>query len=128
MPLPRSVARFNRLASNRILGPLARYLPGFGIIGHVGRTSGRRYTTPVNVFRTADGYVVALTYGPDADWVRNVLAAGGATLTTRGRNVRLKEPRLFHDETRRSVPAPVRSILGRVDVSDFLEFKLDKGG
>ena len=31
-----------------------------------------------------DGYLLALTYGPDSDWVKNVLAAGGCELVTRG--------------------------------------------
>jgi deazaflavin-dependent oxidoreductase (nitroreductase family) len=121
MPLPRSVARFNRLVTNRLLGPLATRLPWFGVITHTGRASGRQYRTPVNVFRHGDRYTVALTYGPDSDWVRNVLAAGGATLQTRGRTVRLAHPRLFNDERRRAVPAPVRLALGLLNVSDFLE-------
>jgi hypothetical protein len=41
------------------------------------------------VFPAQDGYVFALTYGPDTDWVKNVLAAGGCELRTRGRAIRL---------------------------------------
>jgi deazaflavin-dependent oxidoreductase (nitroreductase family) len=125
MPLPRSVARFNRRVTNRLLGPLAPHLPGFGVVLHTGRQSHRPHRTPVNVFRRPGGYVVALTYGPDADWVRNVLASGGCALETRGRTVRLTRPRLFHDERRRAVPVPVRVVLGLNHVSDFLG--LDEG-
>ena len=85
MPLPRSIARVNRRVTNRLLGGLAQRLPGFGVVVHKGRTSGRQYRTPVNVFRRGDRYIIALTYGPNADWVRNVLADGGCTLETRGR-------------------------------------------
>ena len=42
---------------------LARWLPGFGVVEHAGRRSGRRYRTPVNVFRPGASYVIALTYG-----------------------------------------------------------------
>jgi deazaflavin-dependent oxidoreductase (nitroreductase family) len=124
MPLPRSIARFNRYVTNRILGPLAPYLPAFGVVVHRGRKSGRWYRTPINVFRRPGGYVVALTYGRDADWVRNVLAAGGAVLETRGRRVQLTRPRLVHDESRRAVPPPLRPLgrLGRV--ADFLDLSL----
>ena len=124
MPLPRSVARFNRLVTNRILGPLARYLPHFGVVVHRGRKTGRRYRTPVNVFPRPGGYVIALTYGRRSEWVRNVLAAGGCVLESRGRSLRLTRPRLVHDERRRAVPAPLRVIgaLGHVD--DFLELTL----
>jgi deazaflavin-dependent oxidoreductase (nitroreductase family) len=89
MPLSRSVARFNRRGPNRILGPVAPYLPGFGVVRHTGRNTGRSYRTPVNVFRRPGGYVIALTYGPGADWVRNVLTSGGCELETRGRTLRL---------------------------------------
>ena len=124
MPLPRSVARFNRVVTNRVLGPLARHLPHFGVVVHRGRQTGRLYRTPVNVFRRPGGYVIALTYGRDSDWVRNVLADGGCVLETRGRALRLTRPRLVHDEQHRAVPAPLRFVgtLGHVD--DFLELTL----
>jgi deazaflavin-dependent oxidoreductase (nitroreductase family) len=126
MPLPRSVARLNKQLTNRITGPLAPYLPGFGVVVHTGRKSHRQYRTPVNVFRRPGGFVMALTYGPNADWVHNVLAAGGCILETRGRRVRLIAPRLVHDADRRLMPAPARLILGLSQVSDFLELTLDR--
>jgi deazaflavin-dependent oxidoreductase (nitroreductase family) len=127
MPAPRWLARFNRRVTNRFLGRMATRLPGFGVVVHEGRKSGRQYRTPVNVFRRGDGYVIALTYGPGAEWVRNVLASGGCALETRGRTVRLTRPRLFHDEQRRAVPAAVRMVLGLAQVSHFLELALDHG-
>ncbi|MBV9354261.1 MAG: nitroreductase family deazaflavin-dependent oxidoreductase [Chloroflexi bacterium] len=127
MPVPRAVARFNRRVTNRVLGPLAPFLPAFGVIVHRGRRSGRSYRTPVNVFRRPGGFVVALTYGPDTDWVRNVLADGGCSLETRGRHWRLTRPRLIHDEARRSVPPVLRPIGGLGDVSFFLDLTLGHG-
>jgi len=127
MPLPRSIARFNRRVTNPLLGRLAPFLPAFGVVLHTGRKTQRPYRTPVNVFRRPGGYVIALTYGPDADWVRNVIASGGCTLITRGRTLRLTHPRLVHDERRRAMPAFVRVVLGLNDVSDFLDLALDDG-
>ncbi|MGH3095720.1 MAG: nitroreductase family deazaflavin-dependent oxidoreductase [Streptosporangiales bacterium] len=124
MPLPRTLAQFNRVGLNRITGRIAPWLPGFGVVAHVGRRSGRTYRTPVNVFRRPGGYVVALTYGADADWVKNVLAAGGCELTTRGRTVRLSHPEIEHDETRCAVPAfLVRQVLTLANVTDFLALR-----
>ena len=125
MTAPRWLARFNRRVTNRLLGPLALRLPGFGVVVHTGRKTHRPYRTPVNVFRRADGYVIALTYGPEAEWVRNVLASGGCTLETRGRTLRLTRPRVLRDERRRAVPIPVRVVLGMVGVADFLELRRD---
>jgi deazaflavin-dependent oxidoreductase (nitroreductase family) len=120
MVLSKGVAEFNRRVTNRITGPVADKLPGFGVIVHTGRKSGRRYRTPVNVFAAPGGYVVALTYGPDADWVRNVLAAGGCDLETRGRTEHLVSPEVVHDPSQQAVPWPVRQVLGLIGVADFL--------
>jgi deazaflavin-dependent oxidoreductase (nitroreductase family) len=76
---------------------VAGYLPGFPIISRVGRKTGRVYRTPVNAFRTNDGYILALTYGSESDWVKNVLAAGSCELQTRRRRVRLSDPRIETD-------------------------------
>jgi deazaflavin-dependent oxidoreductase (nitroreductase family) len=114
------VARFNRRATNRVTGLFAGWMPGFGILIHTGRRSGRTYRTPINVFRDGDDYIIALTYGPDTDWVRNVLAAGGADLLTRGRLVRLTRPRLLSDPSLRWAPLPARLILGRLGVTETL--------
>jgi deazaflavin-dependent oxidoreductase (nitroreductase family) len=120
MPLPNGLARFNLRVTNRLLGPLAEHLPGFGIVIHVGRRSGTVRRNPVNIFRRGDRYVIALTYGADSQWVRNVLAAGEFDVEIRGRRVHLVEPELVHDATRRLVPAPVRLPLRAIDVGDFL--------
>lgn len=92
MPAPRSVARFNRQFTNRLALRIAGYLPGFAIVRHVGRKSGRAYRAPVNAFAIVGGYIIALTYGSESDWVKNVLAAGSCELQTRGRRVRLFNP------------------------------------
>jgi deazaflavin-dependent oxidoreductase (nitroreductase family) len=98
-------------------------MPGFGVVVHRGRRSGRNYQTPVNVFPVADGYVFALTYGADADWVQNVLAAGGCELRTRGRAVQLVAPRLFRDQSRRDIRPVERQLLRLLGVTDFLALK-----
>jgi deazaflavin-dependent oxidoreductase (nitroreductase family) len=119
-PLGRRIARVNRRFTNHLTRPFATRLPGFGVVIHTGRRSGREYRTPVNVFSAPGGYVLAPTYGAESDWVRNVLAAGGCELVTRGRRVRLTARELFHDERRASVPWLVRPMLRLLGVADFL--------
>ena len=58
----RWLAKINIIFTNRITSLFAGWLPGFGILTHVGRKSGKVYRTPVNVFRAPNGFVVALTY------------------------------------------------------------------
>ena len=126
MPAPRWLARFNLHVTNHLLGPLARRLPGWGVVLHIGRKTHRQYRTPVLVFRRGGGFIIALTYGRQSQWVHNVLAEGGCQLETQKRILRLSHPRLFHDEHRRAMPALVRLFLSLANVSDFLELKLQE--
>jgi deazaflavin-dependent oxidoreductase (nitroreductase family) len=127
MTAPTRMSRL-RPITTRLFNPLARRfagrLPWFGILTYRGRTSGRTYHTPLNVFRRGDSFVFALTYGGDTQWVRNVVAAGSCTLRTGGRDIRLVDPEMFRDPTRRLMPVPVRVILGLNDVSEFLRMRI----
>lgn len=71
---------------NRLTRRLARSPLGpFSIIEHVGRRSGKRYETPIIVAPVSGGFMIELTYGPDVDWHKNIVAAGGCTVVRRGR-------------------------------------------
>jgi deazaflavin-dependent oxidoreductase (nitroreductase family) len=124
MPLPGWLGHFNRRATNRVTGPFAARLPGFAIVVHTGRRSGQRYRTPVNFFRLRDDFVIALTYGRQTDWVRNVIAAGGCEVDTRGRTLSLQNPRIVTDERGTLVPRPIRLILRAIGVSEFMMLSL----
>jgi deazaflavin-dependent oxidoreductase (nitroreductase family) len=121
--LARRIAHFNRRFTNRLTRPLAPHLPGFGVVTHIGRRSGRIYETPINVFRQPDGFVFALTYGRDSDWVRNVVAAGGCELIARGRRYRLTGPELFSDPGRKAAAPVARPILRLIGCEDFMRVR-----
>jgi deazaflavin-dependent oxidoreductase (nitroreductase family) len=121
MPLPRALGRFNVRVTNRVLGPIVTRLPWYAWLEHVGRRTGRPYRTPIMVFRRGDRVVFAMTYGPDTDWARNVIAAGGAAIVGRdGRRVRFADPRIEHDPRRRLVPWIIRPVLFLLGAADFL--------
>ena len=117
----RWLAKINLAITNRITSRFAGWHPAFGIITHVGRKSGKLYRTPINVFRVPDGFAIALTYGRESEWVKNVLTAGGCELQTRGRHYHLSGPTIVHDPTRKQFPFPVRIVLGIVGANDFLQ-------
>jgi deazaflavin-dependent oxidoreductase (nitroreductase family) len=123
MPIPRVVRQWNKVGLNRVTRHIAPWVPGFGVVVHRGRRSGRLYQTPVNVFAAEDGCVLALTYGPDTDWVKNVLAVGECELRTRGRVIRLVSPCVFHDEARRDIRPLERQVLRAIGAADFLSLK-----
>jgi len=124
MPLPRALARFNRRVTNPILGVLARRVPPFAMVRHVGRRSGRSYETPIMVFRRDGVAVIALTYGPSTDWVRNVQAAGRCELTIGGRSTWWIDPQLVHTtDVADRLPAIVRLALRLISTDDFLALR-----
>lgn len=75
------------------------------VVRHVGRTSGRDYETPVQAVATDDGFVIALPYGPNTDWLKNVLASGSATIVHEGDSYRVDRPEVVPH----SVAAPLFS-------------------
>jgi deazaflavin-dependent oxidoreductase (nitroreductase family) len=92
------------------------------MITHTGRKSGRTYHTPIMVFRSRDRWIVALTYGPDVQWLKNVIAAGEGQLLTRRKTYRLVSPQLYVDKNRRDVPIFVALMLRLLGTADFVAF------
>ncbi len=124
---PKPITAFLRPFTTRYFNPVSRlfvrWLPGFCVLVYRGRRSGRRYRTPMNVFRDGDDWIFALTYGSDVQWVKNVIAAGEAEVEVRRRRVRLVQPEFFVDPTRRRMPQPVRFFLGLMRVSEFIKMR-----
>jgi deazaflavin-dependent oxidoreductase (nitroreductase family) len=120
----RWLAKINIAFTNRITSLFAGWLPGFGILTHVGRKSGKVYRTPVNVFRASNGFIIALTYSSQSEWVKNVLAAGGCELKTRGKKYQLSAPKIVRDPTRRRFPIPVRIVLRIVGADEYMELAI----
>jgi deazaflavin-dependent oxidoreductase (nitroreductase family) len=121
--LGRRTARLNRAVTNKVSIHLAGFVPGLGIVIHVGRRTRNVYRTPVIVFRTKDGFRIALTYGRASDWVKNAIAHGAVRLVTRRRVYELTEPELVTDPHRQHVPLLLRGLLHLLRVSEFLDFR-----
>jgi deazaflavin-dependent oxidoreductase (nitroreductase family) len=122
MALSDRLARFNRRVGNRIIGTVAgRRLSPVAFVIHQGRRSGRRYRTPVMPLPLRDGFLVSLPYGPERDWVRNVLAAGGCTIVRDGRRFELTDPRMLDTAGAAALlPAALRPALRVVPGLRFL--------
>ena len=84
----------------RVMRPLALRSAGregtaTAVVRHVGRRSGRAYQTPVVVARHDDSFLIALPYGERTDWLKNVLAAGSATVMADGRSYEVDRPEVI---------------------------------
>ena len=101
------------------LNPLTRRLARssfgpFSIVRHVGRRSGKLYETPIIVSRVRDGFVIELTYGPDVDWHKNVLAAGSCSLVWHGQVYVIDKIEPLATETGRAAFPPSQRLILRL--------------
>lgn len=95
-PVLNAVRRVNRAVFNprqmRSAGTPGAYA---SVIRHSGRTTGRPYETPVGAVASDDGFVIALPYGSQVDWLKNVLASGSATIVNEGDTYRVDQPEII---------------------------------
>jgi deazaflavin-dependent oxidoreductase (nitroreductase family) len=116
---------FNKYVTNRVLRGLAHLSFGpFALVRHVGRRSGNPYETVIMVWRTTGGLVIALTYGPNVDWYRNLQAAGGGTVFWHRRTYAVGKPEPIAASTALpAFPLLFKLILGRSSLQDFVSVK-----
>lgn len=121
-PLHTAIRRFNRDVTNpRQLQRAGQPGSWASVVHHVGRTSGKPYRTPVVALPTENGFLFALPYGPTTDWVRNVLAAGSATLEHDGHTTQLTRLRLVPADDANHLLSLAQQQFHRIyGVQDFL--------
>ena len=103
--------------------PLAgkRWNPIFSVVRHTGRHSGRAFETPVAARRTQDGFVLALAFGRDAHWYRNLVAAGGGLIRWRGAEYPIGAPEAIGvDEALATFNAVQRAGLRAADIDGYI--------
>ena len=124
-PVQDAIRRVNREVFNpramRTAGQPGAYT---SVVRHVGRTSGTPYATPVGVEATEEGFVVALPYGTAPDWLRNVQAAGSATIVHEGSTHHVDRPEIVpSDVAMPYVPPRDRWTLRLYGVDRFLKIR-----
>jgi deazaflavin-dependent oxidoreductase (nitroreductase family) len=124
MPMPRWWGQVNK----RVFNPRAIASGKWPVLIHVGRTSGETYHTPLDAHPADSGYVFVLVYGSGSDWVRNVLAAGGARLRIDERERELAAPRLVGaDEAFQALSDQVARPPRILRITEFLRMDLVTG-
>jgi deazaflavin-dependent oxidoreductase (nitroreductase family) len=56
----------------------------FALIRHIGRRSGATFENPLILARVPEGFIAELTYGPQVNWYRNIVAASGGEVFWKG--------------------------------------------
>jgi len=122
----RSVARFVNPVTLQIAG--RRWMPIVGILHHRGRQSGRTYSTPLGMRRLGDRFVMPRTFGENAAWYRNVLAAGGCVVTYLGKDYTLVEPEVIDYATAApAFPRYERLQFRLIGINEYLRLRIAQG-
>ncbi|GAC66660.1 nitroreductase family deazaflavin-dependent oxidoreductase [Gordonia soli] len=95
MQVARAIATVNKYVTNRVQGLWAWLIPPWAVVHHTGRTSGRAFRTPIVGFRTPQGFAIPMLYGPESQWVKNLVAAGGGEIQRGGKRYEFTGPRVI---------------------------------
>jgi len=99
-------------------------MPIWAVIRHRGRKSGTAYETPIAVVPTTSSAIVmiGLPWGAHTNWARNVVAAGGATLRWKARDVEVVHPRIIDGAEAERLAKPVfRAVVKRFPAAIVLD-------
>ena len=107
----RLVTQFNKFVTNPLQCLWAPHLRNMAVIEHRGRRSGGVYRTPIMAFVEGGKLTVVLNYGEGSDWVRNVLVAGSADVTSAGKRYHLDNPRIMSSDSN-ELPEGVQALRG----------------
>ena len=121
MPLPRPFHVLPRYL-NPALRSVAGYLPPLALLHHTRRRSGQAYDTPVQAYRTRNGYIAAYAYSDNPQWAQNLLAAGEGEMTRAGKHYTITNPRHLGRDGLNLLPSPVAAVMRGIGVRDFLQF------
>jgi deazaflavin-dependent oxidoreductase (nitroreductase family) len=94
MLMPPALERLQIKFMNPLLRPISKWMPGFAVIKHLGRTSGKEYETIVTAYRKDSVLAIGLMHGK-TNWVKNVLAAGEADIRVGRKDLHLANPRVL---------------------------------
>jgi deazaflavin-dependent oxidoreductase (nitroreductase family) len=108
---------------NRFVTRIAgrRNVPLYVLLRHRGRRSGRAYATPVVGMRVPGGFAIPMAFGEGADWYRNIVASGGATIRQQGTEHQLVDPAAIDPESAASpFPGWQRPVFRALGIRRFL--------
>ncbi len=83
-----------------------------GTVEHYGRTSGRRYLTPVHPEPIENGFRIMVPLGLQSHWARNVMAAGHCRMQLHDVVYELDEPEMLLPRAMAELAAVPRAIGG----------------
>ena len=115
----------NKRFNNRIImsvGRAGHHLSVFGLIRHVGRTSGRQYVTPVRLVHEDKNFIIPLTYGENSSWYKNLQSTKKMEIMWQGTIYQVGHPKLIElSQGNKKFPWISRVLFKRDGLENFVQ-------
>lgn len=117
--------RFNRTFFNPIIKLFAgRFF--YSLICHMGRRSGKDYSTPVVAVKKDGFFFIPLPYGADTDWLLNVQARGVCRVKINGKLYSATNPEVVDPTTALTAfPPSFQRAFKRGKVNQYLRLRIE---
>lgn len=122
-------------AAARIINPVSnlaagrRWMPILGVLHHVGRRSGKVYDTPLGMRPLGDSFIMPRTFGENAAWYLNVVAAGWCQVTYLGRTYTLVDPEIIeYAAASAAFPRYELAQFRLIGINEFLRLRIAPAG
>ena len=126
--MPHKYLEYIRIFNRIILNPITKLFAGrwmYSLVYHVGRKSGKEYSTPVVAVKNNGNIFVGLSYGTDTDWFRNIQAARKCKVKINGINYAVNQPEVVDSTKIMPQFSPfVRLLYRNAKVKQFLKLKI----
>jgi deazaflavin-dependent oxidoreductase (nitroreductase family) len=123
-PILDPIRRFNRRYYNRLILMFAGERGQlYSVVRHVGRRSGQRYETPVFAAPVDDGFVIALFYGSEVDWLRNLRATGHGQIFHDGGEHEIGAPEMIDEAALPSLPWQWEAIVKLFGIKQYVRVR-----
>ena len=119
-----AIRKFNRAILNPVTKLFAGYL-FYSLVYHMGRRSGKKYSTPVIATIKGEHIYIPLPYGADTDWILNVQAKGQCEVIIKGRQYSTADPEIVDSTMALPVfPAILGWALKRAGINKYLQLRV----
>lgn len=119
------IRKFNRI----ILNPITKLFAGiwvYSLVYHVGRRSGKEYSTPVVATKKGEYVYIPLPYGSDTDWFLNVQTAGKCNVKINGKVYSLSNPEIVETASALSAFSAIFQVLfEKANFKQFLKLSVN---
>ncbi len=121
----RGLRKFNRAFFNPIIKLIAgRFF--YALVYHVGRRSGKEFSTPVVGIKANAFIFIPLPYGADTDWFLNVRAKGSCGVKIKGKLYPSSNPEVVEPTVALAAFSPaLQRAFRRAKIKQFLRLRVE---